>query len=488
MNGSRRNGSATNEETYTYDKRGNLTETIKNGNLVNQYHFGALNRLEKAVNHQTGEASTYQYNGLGHRVGKTIGTPIEPNLPTSKLQDLTINPMKQIEDTVDLTKQYHNLLQRTENNTTTAYTWDSNVLHAVEAGNNVSEQNNNNYQYLQDELGSPIRVIGEESQQEVYGYGEFGQEMVESENARGFIQPFTYTGYQKDSVANTYYAQAREYVSTTGRFTGEDIIKGNGAYPFTLNQYAYCIQNPLKYVDLNGKEYIIVWSYAQKDVKAFETYMNKNHGTSLKVDGNTEDWKGSTYREFDSRDSFARAAYTKRQELIEQGVKSSEIVVQRIDSNIQLMNTWNDKWSEYDKVEGLYFYSHGYSGGAEVYGGSKDFWSNPKKLNFTEYAKAVFYGCNTANGSFAQEFANKQGVTTYAQNDFSSFSYSESSWQRIKTHDDTLGVYLYPMTWGFNTFSYEMQFFWSKWTEYQTVFGRWNHTGEGIRFEPECDN
>jgi len=59
---------------YTYDARGNLTETIKNGNLVNQYHFGELNRLEKAMNHQTGEASTYQYNGLGHRAGKAIGT------------------------------------------------------------------------------------------------------------------------------------------------------------------------------------------------------------------------------------------------------------------------------------------------------------------------------------------------------------------------------------------------------------------------------
>ena len=66
------------------------------------------------MNHQTGEASTYQYNGLGHRVGKSIGSPVEPNLPTNKLQDLTINPTKQVEDTIDLTKQYHNLLQRTD--------------------------------------------------------------------------------------------------------------------------------------------------------------------------------------------------------------------------------------------------------------------------------------------------------------------------------------------------------------------------------------
>ena len=205
------------------------------------------------MNHQTGEASTYQYNGLGHRAGKTTGSPIEPSLPTSKLQDLTINPTKQIEDTIDLTKQYHNLLQRTEDNQTTAYTWDNNVLHAVGAGTSTSEQNTNHYQYLQDELGSPIRVLGEENQQEVYEYDEFGQETVNNSHQAEMIQPFTYTGYQKDSVANTYYAQAREYKAGAGRFTSEDIIKGNGAYPFTLNQYTYCWSSPIGLVDLNGE-------------------------------------------------------------------------------------------------------------------------------------------------------------------------------------------------------------------------------------------
>jgi len=54
------------------------------------------------------------------------------------------------------------LLQRTEDNITTAYTWDNNVLHAVGAGTstNISEQSH--YQYLQDEIGSSIRLLGED--------------------------------------------------------------------------------------------------------------------------------------------------------------------------------------------------------------------------------------------------------------------------------------------------------------------------------------
>ncbi|WP_416386582.1 RHS repeat-associated core domain-containing protein [Aequitasia blattaphilus] len=39
-------------------------------------------------------------------------------------------------------------------------------------------------------------------------------------------QPFTYTGYQKDSIAGTYYAQVREYLPQVGRFISEDIVKG----------------------------------------------------------------------------------------------------------------------------------------------------------------------------------------------------------------------------------------------------------------------
>ena len=87
-------------EKYAYDKRGNLTEHLRNGALVNQYLYGALNRLEKAVNAEGIQAS-YQYNGLGYRTGKRI----KESLP---------DPEKQIRYTIDLTRQYHNLLAKEE--------------------------------------------------------------------------------------------------------------------------------------------------------------------------------------------------------------------------------------------------------------------------------------------------------------------------------------------------------------------------------------
>ena len=67
------------------------------------------------------------------------------------------------------------------------------------------------------------------------------------------MQPFGYTGYRYDNVTGTYFAQAREYVAGVDRFAGEDWIKGNIEQPFSLNQYGYCLGNPEKFVDLDGK-------------------------------------------------------------------------------------------------------------------------------------------------------------------------------------------------------------------------------------------
>ena len=148
---------------------------------------------------------------------------------------------------LDRTKAYHNLLQ---NKTTKrgsqaiqSYIWDFNVAYM--------EEGEKEFTYLQDELGSTIRLLeqGGESQV-VYGYDEFGEDTY---NTQGQIQPFGYTGYRYDNVADTYFAQAREYMPGVGRFAGEDWIKGSIEQPFSLNQYGYCFGNPEKFVDLDGK-------------------------------------------------------------------------------------------------------------------------------------------------------------------------------------------------------------------------------------------
>ena len=230
---------------YGYDKRGNLTSILENGTWKKQYVYGAINRLEEAVD-AAGKQARYQYNGLGHRVGKQEGV-----LPKEKLEKLDpqnrigmeIGNSRQITYALDLTRQYHNLLERTEESKSQRYFWDGNVA--------AYEENGERNYYLQDELGSPLRIEDSAGTLlESYGYGAFGEDLYQNQ---GKIQPFGYTGYQRDEVSGTYYAQAREYLAESGRFAGQDIMTGTVKYPETFNLYKYSFNQPLKYIDPSGE-------------------------------------------------------------------------------------------------------------------------------------------------------------------------------------------------------------------------------------------
>lgn len=67
------------EKTYRYDRRGNLTFIMKNGQTIQQYAYGALIRLEEAIG-QAGKArstsTTDWQRGRSHK--KRATELIEP--------------------------------------------------------------------------------------------------------------------------------------------------------------------------------------------------------------------------------------------------------------------------------------------------------------------------------------------------------------------------------------------------------------------------
>ncbi len=229
-------------KTFTYDQRGNLTGEYQDGELLHGYSFDSMNRLQRAWNHQ-GMDTEYIYNALGQRIEKHTGGEIEDYL-------------------LDLTKSYHNLLGLKRDAEEQMFYYDFGVAAMEQSGKMV--------QYtLSDELGSPLRVLYRNGYGDIYGYDEFGKDLFDSDfkeyynskyTKQGQKQPFGYTGYRFDDVSETYFAQAREYRPDMGRFTAEDIIRGNCSRPEKLNQYKYCLNNPFKYVDLNGmvEEYTAV--------------------------------------------------------------------------------------------------------------------------------------------------------------------------------------------------------------------------------------
>ena len=239
---------------YAYDHRGNLLSVTSGGEVLRAYEFDAANQMSSSMGEYGGivKKAEYQYNGLGHRMNQKIWKyeQIQPE-----------NPEHQIQYTLDLTRQYYNLLQKEDSYTETvtdktpesgiqSFYWDRNVV-SMEA-DGIQDF------YLQDDLGSPVNLVNQDGQSiERYAYDEFGMPCVYRENKvsglfAGSAQPFGFNGYQMDEAGGLYFAQARRYDANIGRFVSADIMRGGIAFTFTLNRYNYCWNKPTELQDLNG--------------------------------------------------------------------------------------------------------------------------------------------------------------------------------------------------------------------------------------------
>ena len=229
---------------YAYDHRGNLLSVTSGEGVLRAYGFDAANQMSSSMGMTDGiiQKAVYQYNGLGHRMGQSIATG-------------DAAPARTIRYTLDLTRQYHNLLQKTTDRRT-----DGNLLHSSQVyfwDGNVAgmEEEGRDHFYFQDDLGSPMRLADEAGRsEEAYGFDEFGNDIRTAKDIfQDSMQSFGFTGYQMDSAGGLYFAQARRYDAGAGRFVSEDFLKGHIAVPYTMNHYSYCWNRPMDLVDLNGK-------------------------------------------------------------------------------------------------------------------------------------------------------------------------------------------------------------------------------------------
>ena len=99
--------------------------------------------------------------------------------------------------------------------------------------------------YHFDEQNSTAFITGNNQEiQNAYIYDAFGNIRNQKETLHNRI---LYTGQQYDRESNQYYLRARYYNPTLGRFTQEDVYRGNG-----LNLYDYCKGNPVVWYDPSG--------------------------------------------------------------------------------------------------------------------------------------------------------------------------------------------------------------------------------------------
>ena len=200
---------------FCYDLQGNLIEETGAGNR--RYSYNSFNQQIK-IEDRYGYVQERRYDGEGLRAGIT-----------SK------------EDSTHFVFYNGELL--TESGSVVTFK-SRYILGYGVAANEVEEQSGYHAYHL-DEQNSTAYITGSHGQVEnAYAYDSFGNLRRKSGELQNRI---LYTGQQYDQETDQYYLRARYYNPIIGRFTQEDVYRGDG-----LNLYAYCANNPVMYYDPSG--------------------------------------------------------------------------------------------------------------------------------------------------------------------------------------------------------------------------------------------
>jgi len=152
---------------------------------VFKYAYDPLNRLIEATN-GAGDSKQYNYDPLGNRT--SVMSVIATASQRGGKQSTSLHYV------LDITRPYDNLLMTQGDSQNQSFIWGNSLLSAT---------GEDNFHYLQDHLGSPIRFVNN-NHSDTLSYDEFGVPEIITNTTQ--TQPFGFTGYQHDNISGLYYA------------------------------------------------------------------------------------------------------------------------------------------------------------------------------------------------------------------------------------------------------------------------------------------
>ena len=200
--------------SYQYDANGNMT-VGKNKTLA----YDVENRL-LSVN-ELGTISSFAYDGDGGRVKKTAGS--------------------------DSTTYIGSLFEKDSGGKITKHIFvgSTRVASALLRNNEAAEA----IYYHSDHLGSSNVITDKDGK--LVQYCEYTPYGSLARNEGTDLASHKFTGKELDNTGLYFYG-ARYYDPEIGRFVTADTIVQAPYDPQTLNRYAYCRNNPIKYIDPSG--------------------------------------------------------------------------------------------------------------------------------------------------------------------------------------------------------------------------------------------
>ncbi|CAH0277110.1 tRNA nuclease WapA [Pedobacter sp. Bi27] len=245
-------------EVLNYDNMGNINQLSRNGGAMNQYYYNG-NRLDRVDN----VAGTYSYDANGNattdgRNGMNLTYNLL-NLPSGAsgngkviqyVYDASGDKLRKvaIENSLTTTREYIDGIEYEGSNI--------DIIHTEEGVAQRNGDNSYSYHYnLSDHLGNvryTFDIYNNQIRQlQVDNYYPFGKR----NNAVFGNNKYLYNGKEvQDELGEQYDYGARFYDPVIGRFTTMD---PHSEKYFMLSPYAYVANNPLKYIDPDGKDIII---------------------------------------------------------------------------------------------------------------------------------------------------------------------------------------------------------------------------------------
>lgn len=329
---------------YDYDKLGNIINIYNNDVLEYEYSYDEYNQLLKENNYINNTTTRYKYDNYGNILYKKIyylGTynQISQNIYEYKnnsfkdlltkfnneeiLYDDIGNPInvgnkiltwingRQLQSYSDsinnITYKYNKdgiRTSKTVNNVKTMYELEGNDIVFEKTGSNMIyyirsaseliglKYNDNIYYYIKNNQNDIIGIA--DSNYNIianYKYDSFGNiisitddegSIITDNNHIAIINPFRYRSYYYDRETNLYYLNSRYYNPEWGRFVNADNYVVNGSGLIGMNMFAYCGNNSIKNIDVNGNFSVNVSNLIGPIKKVLSIFTSKNNQRAYK--------------------------------------------------------------------------------------------------------------------------------------------------------------------------------------------------------------
>ncbi len=265
-------------EDFTYDRSGNIKSMVSGGSTLTYKYSPAStpNRLDSLA--VAGAVTRYAYNANGWMTGRGTATLTYDyrGLTTGfgSARYLMDPDRRRVKKTAGTVTTYY--LRGADGSVLAEY--DRNqaltaryVYAGVRRIARLAADGGKNY-YLTDHLGSTRSLVdGSGTVTAAYDYRPYGKVLAASGTD---ATRFRFTGHERDDESGLDYMLERSYAYDIGRFLRPDPMQDD--YP-GISPYAYAANNPLKYVDPDGRIAIVPvlvagWALAELGLSAYDVY------------------------------------------------------------------------------------------------------------------------------------------------------------------------------------------------------------------------